>query len=49
MEHVAQVDRAVARLRVDGDDRQVYVDYLRGRLGSPRTFVEEAEQARERR
>jgi hypothetical protein len=33
---------------LDGDDRQVYVDYLRGRLEPPRTFVEEVEQARER-
>ena len=31
---------------LDGDDRRVYVDYLSGRLEPPRTFVEEAEQAR---
>jgi hypothetical protein len=34
---------------LDGDDPEVYVAYLRGRLESPRTFVEEAESARERR
>jgi hypothetical protein len=34
---------------LDGDDPEVYVAYLRGRLESPRTFVDEAESARERR
>jgi hypothetical protein len=34
---------------LDGDDPGVYVAYLRGRLESPRTFVDEAESARERR
>jgi hypothetical protein len=34
---------------LDGDDRRRYVDYLSERLESPRAFVEEAEQARERR
>jgi hypothetical protein len=34
---------------LDGDDREVYVAYLRGRLEAPRTFVDEAEEARERR
>jgi hypothetical protein len=34
---------------LDGDDPEVYVAYLRGRLEAPRTFVEEAERARERR
>jgi hypothetical protein len=33
---------------LDGDDSEVYVAFLRGRLESPRTFVEEAERARER-
>jgi hypothetical protein len=33
---------------LDGDDREVYVAYLRGRLEAPRAFVEEAERARER-
>jgi hypothetical protein len=31
------------------DDRQVYVDYLHGRMKEPRQFVEEAECARGRR
>jgi hypothetical protein len=31
------------------DDRQVYVDYLHGRMAEPRQFVEEAERAREQR
>ncbi len=31
---------------LDGDDPHVYVDYLRRRLDTPRTFVEEAEHAR---
>jgi hypothetical protein len=34
---------------LDGDDPQVYVDYLLGRLTEPRQFVEEAERAREQR
>ena len=34
---------------LDGADPEIYVAYLRGRLESPRTFVEEAERARERR
>ena len=29
-----------------GDDRRSYVDYLLARVESPRSFVEEAEQAR---
>jgi hypothetical protein len=33
---------------LDGDDRGVYVDYLRGRLEAPRAFVAEAEAARVR-
>jgi hypothetical protein len=33
---------------LDGGDVRVYVDYLCARLESPRTFVEEAERARER-
>lgn len=31
---------------LEGDDPQVYVDYLRGRLEAPRAFVAEAERAR---
>jgi hypothetical protein len=48
-ELLEEIAAAIPDEWLDGDDRQVYVDYLRGRLGSPRTFVEEAEQARERR
>ena len=33
---------------LNGDDRATYVDYLSGRLQGPRTWVEEAERARER-
>jgi len=31
---------------LNGDDPQVYVDYLAGRVASPRLFVDEAERAR---
>ena len=34
---------------LDGDDPQVYVDYLSARLERPRAFVAAAEEARERR
>lgn len=34
---------------LDGDDPQMYVSYLHGRLTEPRLFVEEAERAREQR
>src|SRR5215210_3089467 len=34
---------------LEGDDRQMYVDYVLGRLTEPRAFVAEAEGARERR
>jgi HipA-like protein len=34
---------------LDNDDGRPYVDYLSTRLASPRAFVQEAEQARERR
>jgi len=34
---------------LDGDDRRRYVEYLLERLEAPRGFVEEADQARERR
>ena len=34
---------------LDGDDRRSYVEYLLERLESPRTFVEEAERARDER
>ncbi len=48
-ELLQEIAAAIPEEWLDGDDPQVYVDYLRGRLGPPRTFVEEAEQARERR
>jgi hypothetical protein len=34
---------------LDGDDSEMYVNYLHGRLAEPRLFVEEAERAREQR
>jgi hypothetical protein len=46
------VDRVVAEVPdewLDGDNRQMYADYLLGRLAAPRRFVDEAEQARGRR
>jgi HipA-like protein len=43
-----EVASAVPAAWLDGDDRSVYVDYLEERLRPPRTFVEEAEQARGR-
>jgi hypothetical protein len=40
------VAAAVPDAWLDGDDRQLYVDYLRGRLEAPRAFVVEAEERR---
>ena len=48
-ELLQEVAAAVPNDWLEGDDRQVYVDYLLGRLAGPRQFVEEAERARERR
>jgi hypothetical protein len=44
-----EIAAAIPAEWLDGDDRELYVSYLRGRLETPRTFVEEAENARERR
>ena len=41
-----EVAAAVPDVWLDGEDRQMYVDYLSRRLESPRGFVEEAEAAR---
>ena len=43
-----EVTAAIPDEWLDGADRRTYVEYLRERLESPREFVEEAEQARER-
>jgi hypothetical protein len=43
-----QVAAAVPKEWLNGDDPQVYVDYLLGRLAEPRAFVDEAERARGR-
>jgi hypothetical protein len=48
-ELLQDVAAAVPGEWLDGEDPQRYVDYLAGRLAEPRRFVEEAEQARERR
>ena len=48
-ELLEEIAGAVPAEWLDGDDPEVYVAYLRGRLESPRTFVQEAEKARERR
>jgi hypothetical protein len=48
-ELLEEIAGAVPAEWLDGGDRAIYVAYLRGRLESPRTFVEEAERARERR
>jgi hypothetical protein len=45
-ELLREIAAAVPADWLDGDDPQVYVDYLSGRLGAPRAFVEEAERAR---
>jgi hypothetical protein len=47
-ELLEDVAAAVPDEWLDGDDRRVYVDYLRGRLEEPRAFVAEAEAARVR-
>jgi HipA-like kinase len=47
-ELLQKVAAAVPDEWLDGDDRGVYVDYLRGRLEAPRAFVAEAEAARVR-
>ncbi len=44
-----EVAAAVPNEWLDGEDPQLYVDYLLGRLAEPRQFVEEAERARDRR
>jgi hypothetical protein len=48
-ELLQEVADAVPDEWLEGDDRQVYVDYLHGRMTEPRQFVEEAERAREQR
>jgi hypothetical protein len=48
-ELLEEISGAVPNEWLDGDDREVYVDYLHGRMTEPRQFVEEAERARERR
>jgi hypothetical protein len=48
-ELLQEIAAAVPNEWLDGDDPQVYVDYLLGRLTEPRQFVEEAESAREQR
>jgi hypothetical protein len=45
-ELLAGVASEIPAAWLDGDDPQVYVDYLQRRLEPPRSFVEEAEQAR---
>jgi hypothetical protein len=47
-ELLEEIAAAVPAELLDGNDPEVYVAFLRGRLESPRTFVEEAERARER-
>jgi hypothetical protein len=48
-ELLQEIADAVPNEWLDGDDPQVYVNYLLGRLTEPRQFVEEAERAREQR
>jgi len=48
-ELVREIAAAVPGEWLNGDDPQVYVDYLLGRLAGRRAFVAEAERARERR
>ena len=48
-ELLEEIAAAIPDEWLDGDDRAVYVAYLRERLEAPRTFVEEAEEARGRR
>jgi hypothetical protein len=49
LELLQEIAAAVPNEWLDGDDPQVYVNYLQGRLTEPRQFVEEAERAREQR
>src|SRR5438067_125840 len=44
-----EIAAAVPADWLGGEDAQVYVDYLLGRLAQPRAFVDEADRARERR
>jgi hypothetical protein len=46
---LTDVTDAIPREWLDDDDRRSYVEYLLERLEAPRTFVEEAERAREQR
>jgi hypothetical protein len=48
-ELLQEIAAAVPNEWLNGDDPQVYVNYLLGRLAEPRQFVEEAERAREQR
>jgi hypothetical protein len=48
-ELLAAVAAAVPPDWLDGEDPQLYVEYLLGRLAEPRSFVQEAEDARGRR
>ena len=48
-ELLQEIVAAVPNEWLDGDDPQLYVNYLHGRLTEPRLFVEEAERAREQR
>ena len=48
-EALQEIAGAVPNEWLDGDDPQLYVDYLLRRLAEPRSFVEEAERAREQR
>ena len=48
-EALQDIAGAVPNEWLDGDDPQLYVDYLLGRLAEPRSFVEAAERAREQR
>ena len=48
-ELLQEIMAAVPNEWLDGDDPQMYVNYLHGRLTEPRQFVEEAERTREQR
>jgi HipA-like kinase len=43
------ISAAIPAAWLDDRDSRIYADYLRARLESPRAFVEEAEEARDRR
>ena len=47
-ELLAEIAAAVPEAWLDGEDPQLYAEYLGGRLAEPRAFVEEAERARGR-